>query len=80
MPESPMDLHTVMRPILSTLYQIPPFPGWDLPRPKDEKPVSAQMAGVYQVDSDWLASPPTAVIPESQGKLIWFHQVLWAFE
>lgn len=33
-----MDSHTVVRPTLSTLDQIPPFPG-----PKDEKPVSAQI-------------------------------------
>ena len=43
--ESSVRLHSVVRPVLSTLCQMPPFSGWDLPREMDEKPGSAQLSG-----------------------------------
>ena len=54
MPESSVGLHTVVRPILSTVCQIPAFSGWDLPRAVDEKPGSAQLSEhIRQIGIDW---------------------------
>ena len=46
MPGTSMDSHTIVRPVLSILYQTSSFPEWDLLRPEDEKPVSGRLPGV----------------------------------
>lgn len=64
--------------MLSAVYHTLPFPGWDLLRPKDDKPVVGPHAqGMHQVSSAWVASIPTAATPEPQGEFMWFLRALW---